>query len=361
MKHRAVIVRLRQQCSARRAPANLRSPLAGGIVGFAVGLALVFAASAAVAADLPPVSELKPVAELPDPLLLFGGGRVETREQWVGRRRPELIRLFQHYMYGRPPAAPKSVEAVVERVDTGYFGGKATKQEVTISFGPPGTPKISLLLVVPNKPAGPKPVFLGINFCGNHTLLDDPSIAISKAWMPERCPGCVDNRATEAGRGKEKDVWAVEQTIDRGYALACFYSGDVDPDRNDFSDGVHPFYDAPGQAERDPHAWGTIAAWAWGMQRAVDLVALCAPRPVLFSNAQEDTWADPEGQFRVLQGADPVYRLLGSTGLGGASLPEPDRLLSSPLGYYIRPGKHSMTTGDWKVFLDFADANFRAK
>jgi hypothetical protein len=31
-------------------------------------------------------------------------------------------------------------------------------------------------------------------------------------------------------------------------------------------------------------------------------------------------------------------------------------LVKSKLGYYIRPGKHSMTAGDWEVFLEFADA-----
>jgi hypothetical protein len=415
------------------------------------GLVLCLVFSLAAAADFPPAAGLKPMTELPDPLLMFDGSRVTTRDQWTANRRPELIALFQHYMYGRPPVAPRSVQASVERIDANYFGGKATKKEVVISFVPPQAPKISLLLVVPNKPSGPKPVFLGINFCGNHTLLDDPSIALPAAWLPDNCPGCTDHRATDAGRGKQKDVWAVEQTIDRGYALACFYCGDVDPDRNDFTDGVHPFYATPGQAGRDPHDWGTIAAWAWGMQRAVDylvmnpdldkqriavvghsrlgktallagalderialviplqagcggtapsrhnvgetvkqindrfphwfcdefknfndhverlpfdqncLVALCAPRPVLLANAQEDTWADPEGQFRVLQGADPVYRLLGSRGLGGAAYPESERLVDSPLGYYIRPGKHSMTSGDWKVFLDFADKNLHAK
>ena len=407
------------------------------------------------AADLPSVSELKPVAELPDPLVMFDGGKVATPEQWNRNRRPELIALFQHYMYGRPPAAPQSIATAIHGVDSNYFGGKATKKEVTISFGPPGTPKIELLLVVPNsppgKPAAPKPVFLGINFCGNHTLLDDPTIVLPTAWMPEHCLGCREHQATDAGRGSQKEVWAVEQTIDRGYALACFYCGDLDPDQNDFSDGVHPFYVAPGQVGRAPHDWGTIAAWAWGMQRAVDylvtdpkidrtriaivghsrlgktallagalderialviphqagcggtapsrhkvgetvkqindrfphwfcgefkkfndqvdrlpfdqncLVALCSPRPVLLSNAQEDTWADPEGQFRVLQAADSTYRLLGSKGLNGRSYPEVDHLLDTPLGYYIRPGKHAMTTGDWKVFLDFADKQFAAK
>ena len=241
------------------------------------------------------------------------------------------------------------------------------------------------------------------------------------------------------------DVWAIEQSIDRGYAVATCYNGDIDPDRPDFTDGVHPHYFREAQTEPEPHDWGTIAAWAWGLSRAVDylrtvrdldkdriavvghsrlgktallaaafderialaiphqagcggtapsrgtigesvrqinngfphwfngtfkefndaperlpfdqhaLVALVAPRPVLFTNAVEDTWANPEGQFEVLRAADPVYRFLGSEGLVADQMPEAERLVDSTLGYYIRPGKHSMTTGDWKVFLDFAD------
>ena len=42
------------------------------------------------------------------------------------------------------------------------------------------------------------------------------------------------------------------------------------------------------------------------------LVALCAPRPVLYSNAQEDQWANPNGQFEMLRAADPVYQLYGA-------------------------------------------------
>jgi hypothetical protein len=36
-------------------------------------------------------------------------------------------------------------------------------------------------------------------------------------------------------------------------------------------------------------------------------------------------------------------------------MPKPGKLIASRLGHYIRPGKHWMTRGDWKVFLDFAD------
>jgi hypothetical protein len=89
------------------------------------------------------------------------------------------------------------------------------------------------------------------------------------------------------------------------------------------------------------------------------LVALCAPRPVLFSAAEGDQWANPAGQFEVLKAADPVYRFLGSPGLAVEVMPPPGKLIASPLGYYIREGKHSMTADDWRVFLDFADQHFK--
>jgi hypothetical protein len=78
----------------------------------------------------------------------------------------------------------------------------------------------------------------------------------------------------------------------------------------------------------------------------------------LFSNAVEDSWANPAGQFEVLQAADPVYRFLKAGGLDAARMPEIGKLIDSKLGYYIRPGKHSMTKDDWKIFLDFADKHF---
>lgn len=414
--------------------------------GVALLLVLWLLDGGSVAAEpFPPVDQLPVVKELPNPLLMLNGERVKSREQWFNQRRPELKALFQHYMYGYLPAAPKEIKTTIERRDDKYFGGKATKKEVTIQFGPEGTPKINLLLVIPNQRKKPAPVFVGINFCGNHTLVDDPSVALQSSWTPARCPGCVDNRATDAGRGKQIDVWNLENSIDRGYAVATFYSGDIDPDKPDFSDGVHPHYLKAGQTAPGPQDWGTIAAWAWGIHRAVDylvtdtdldktriaavghsrlgktallagafderialaiplqagcggtapsrgtvgesvekintsfphwfndefpkfnslverlpfdqhsLVALMAPRPVLFANATEDTWANPDGQFQVLQAADPVYRFLGAGGLDTKGPPETSKLIDSKLGYFIRPGKHSMTKLDWDVFMDFAD------
>ena len=86
-----------------------------------------------------------------------------------------------------------------------------------------------------------------------------------------------------------------------------------------------------------------------------ELIALCAPRPVLLSCATEDVWANPHGQFEMLRAADPVYKLVAGDGLGSNEMPEVSKLLPSRLGYYIRPGKHSMTREDWAVWLGYAD------
>ena len=112
-----------------------------------------------------------PNSELPSPLVFLNGKTVATPDEWRDQRRPELKNLFQYYMYGNLPGAPDKVTAKVERLDTHYFGGKATKKELLLTFGPEGTPPIHLFLVIPNTPKQPAPVVLGLNFGGNYTII----------------------------------------------------------------------------------------------------------------------------------------------------------------------------------------------
>jgi cephalosporin-C deacetylase-like acetyl esterase len=85
------------------------------------------------------------------------------------------------------------------------------------------------------------------------------------------------------------------------------------------------------------------------------LIALCAPRPVLLTNATEDQWADPPGQFDMLKAAAPVYKLHGVDGLAAETFPAEGKLVDSRLGYWVRPGKHAMGPDDWQTYLAFAD------
>jgi hypothetical protein len=413
---------------------------------YLVVVVFVFPVAFLSAAEFPPVSELPVNPELPDPLVMFDGSPVTTKDQWEQKRRPELKALFQHYMYGNLP--PKTaVSSSLTAANDDLFDGKATWKSFTLHYGPEGTPPIELLLILPKVQKGVPPVFVGINFCGNHSVLTDPKVPLETSWYYGNCPGCKDNVASEESRGGQADRWNAEMIIDRGYALATFYYGDVDPDKreNDFTDGVHPHFFKPGQTMPGKHDWGAVAAWAYGAHRVIDfleenqsvdtkrlalvghsrlgkatlfagalderikvviphqagcggtapnrfnvgesverintvfphwfndtfpefnkqverlpfdqhcLAALCAPRAVLFSNAEEDQWADPNGQFNMLKAADPVYRFLGVDGLRPGAKPELGKLIDSRLGYYIRPGKHTVNADDWTAFLDFAD------
>jgi hypothetical protein len=91
------------------------------------------------------------------------------------------------------------------------------------------------------------------------------------------------------------------------------------------------------------------------------LVALCAPRPVLFTNGRHDTWINPAGQFSVLEAAAPVYQLFGEKEFSLKAFPKDDELaVSGKLGFFLRTGYHSILREDWNALLDFADQQLGA-
>jgi hypothetical protein len=433
-------------------------------------LALALRTSAS-AADFPPPNELPAQPNFPDPLTSLSGQKITTKEQWESQRKPELKALFQHYMYGRLPPTPQKQTYTELFRDDKALSGKATLAEIKITFdGPAQSHPLYVLLAIPNHVKKP-PVFVGTNFCGNHTLLDHPRIHLPEVWCRSTCPGVVNDRATDEGRGAQKDVWNIDLIIDRGYALACFYNGDIDPDNPDMTDGIGPAFYKSGQASAADDDAGTIMLWAWGFHRVVDLVeqygkdqldakriavvghsrngktallagafderiaviiplqagcggsapsrttdtraesvrqintsfphwfcnnfkkfydpvtipekansaerrtltnrfsektnhlpfdqnclvALCAPRPVLFPNASEDLWANPSGQLAILKAATPVYQLFGVDGIAADATAEMNKLQDSRLGYFLRPGKHAMTRPDWEIFIAYCD------
>jgi hypothetical protein len=86
-----------------------------------------------------------------------------------------------------------------------------------------------------------------------------------------------------------------------------------------------------------------------------ELAALIAPRPLLILSGVDDHYSDPEGEFLGGLGADPVYRLLGTDGMAAKVWPSPQTLVTSTIGYWLRPGGHNVTLDDWRATLFFAD------
>jgi len=209
---------------------------------------------------------------LPETLLSSRGTLIKTTEQWEKIRRSEVLELFRDHVYGSVPDTPLSIDYEVKFFDANALGGTAVQKEVEVRVSNSvGTLAFSMLIYLPKDPPGPVPLFLGLNFYGNHTIHPDKQITITDSWARNnKNYGIKDHTAREAPRGAAAYRWPVEMILSRGYGLATIYSGDIDPDFDDgFKNGVHELF-PEGGADRDPGSWGTISAWAWGLSRAMD-------------------------------------------------------------------------------------------
>jgi hypothetical protein len=156
------------------------------------------------------------------------------------------------------------------------FNGKAIRKQVFLTFKNNGKElNVGLLIYLP-KSHDKVPVIVSYNYWGNHTVTDDPEILLTDSWISNSTAlGRTNNRVTDQSRGAGKKLLPVEKLIDAGYGLATMFAGDVDPDKGasagpDYSDGIHPLLYKKGQTMPLDNEWRTIAAWAWGLSRALD-------------------------------------------------------------------------------------------
>lgn len=202
---------------------------------------------------------------LPDPL-----ENCPDAETWVSRRRPEILKLFQSQMYGYSPAAPDKLTFDVTSVAAGALGGRAVRKEITLRvFDMP----LHLLVYLPAQAAKPVPVFVGLNFPGNHTIHADPGITIIGQWMQDdKTRAQTLTLPAASTRGKSAKRWPLDLILARGYAVATLSRVEIEPD---IPDGwIHGLRGAwlrqSGKSGMAADDWGAIAAWAYGLSRALD-------------------------------------------------------------------------------------------
>lgn len=212
-----------------------------------------------------------PEYKLPDVLTRFNGGKVKSAKVWFNKQRPEILKKFTDEVYGKVPGALEINDVKVWETSGDAINGLAIRKQLSLFFKKNDLIlEVSVLMYLP-KSQQKVPVFLAYNFSGNHAVYNDPNIRLTESWVNnDPSVGIINNQVTEQSRATASNRWPVEEIIKAGYGLVTVYYGDVDPDKNDFSDGIESFFYQANQTRPKYDEWGSIAAWSWGLSRVMD-------------------------------------------------------------------------------------------
>jgi hypothetical protein len=288
-------------------------------------------------------SKANPFPDVPDPLTMNDGQKVTTPQMWWEKRRPELVEMFEKYVYGRVPANVPKVKWTVTAVDHERIGftrviAKDIVGQVDNSSYPAISVKIHMTLVTPENAPGPVPVLMmfgragfpapnepsaeeldRVNTAWKAMLIQqDPSLkevfAQHPAWQPVKATPFQLPQLNEDG--DPPNTW---QLVAAGWGFVLFDPASVQADDGaGITRGIIGLVNK-GQP-RKPEDWGALRAWAWGAGRGLDY---------LESDPAVDTkHVGIEGVSRygkatlVTMAFDQRFAmaLVGSSGKGGATL-----------------------------------------
>jgi hypothetical protein len=202
---------------------------------------------------------------LPDPLICSDGQIVNNPDIWYKKRRGEIVTLLEQHQFGISPASPKNLRFSVFERGILAMEGKAKRTQTTIYFSDSSDePKMDLLIYIPSEATGPVPLLLYIAFSANSLVIDDGGIKEGFIWNRQK-------QKVPASTGRRFERLNVSALLERGFGIATVYYGDIEPD---FQDGVkhsvRSLFLRGEDSQPEPDEWGAIAAWSWGLSRALD-------------------------------------------------------------------------------------------
>jgi hypothetical protein len=165
---------------------------------------------------------------LPELLVNDNGTKVTTSREWENIRRKEIIKKFEDHVYGRIPGKPANMSFTVKEKNAKALKGKATRIQTQIWFSKDKTvPPLTVLLYLPNAVKGKAPIFVGLNFNGNHTIHADTDILITDQYKK------IKSQDSTLLRGAYAERWALEELINAGYGVATAFYQDLEEDHKD--------------------------------------------------------------------------------------------------------------------------------
>ena len=185
---------------------------------------------------------------VPSLFTCLDGTEVKTAEDWVQKRRPEILEMLRREEYGRLPDLSDvklTIQVTAERQGSKIMNGRAVRKTVEVEAVRGDRHFIfSFDVFIPLGAKGPVPAFVEI--CNRGPMNCDPARENLSSFYP------------------------AETIISRGYACAAFRTHEVAPDYEEgFRTGFHRLF--PEYVDNRPEdAWGTITVWAWAASRVMD-------------------------------------------------------------------------------------------
>jgi hypothetical protein len=238
-------------------------------------------------------SKANPFPDLPDPLTLNNGETVTTAKMWWEKRRPEIVEMYEKYVYGKIPNDVPKVTWTVMAVDHEMIGFspvivKDLIGEVDNSSCPAISVKIHMTLVLPAAAKAPVPVLMMFGRAGfpnPNEPSEDEMARVNKAWkalLVQQDPSLKDvfekHPAWELAkttpfqfpqRNEDGDLPNTWQLIAAGWGFVLFDPASVQADNGaGITRGIIGLANK-GQP-RNPEQWGALRAWAWGAGRGLD-------------------------------------------------------------------------------------------
>jgi hypothetical protein len=195
-------------------------------------------------------AKANPYPDLPDPLVMKSGKKVTTARMWWEQRRPEIVEDFDREIYGRLPKSIPKVNWEATGATQEVVGGvpvttKTLVGHVDNSSYPQITVDIQLWLTTPANAKGPVPVIM---------VFGGP-------------PGA--GRRGGPGPGAPAGPTWQEQVLAKGWGYASLVPGSIQADNGaGLTKGIIGLVNKG--EPRKPDDWGSLRAWAWGADRAMD-------------------------------------------------------------------------------------------
>lgn len=202
---------------------------------------------------------------LPDPLKKEDGTVISSAVEWRKEQRGKILQLFKEIEYGEELPRPDNLSFKVLTEKPDALNHLAIRREIEIICSMNNGKKHSfiLLLYIPKSVKGKVPVFLGLNFKGNHATTREEDV-IKNGYQ---FPGIL----AEEERGCQYERWQHELLIKRGYASASICYHDIHPDCSfSWARSIFSLFFEEKDYTSIREKYSIIGAWAWGLSRGLD-------------------------------------------------------------------------------------------